>query len=174
NREYRPYELRELLEQTGFVIEEMAMRDFIAVPRGQELRRRLWRRFLRRQADHPREDHIFLRARRGRRFRWAFPASLFDHIELYVLVKYPWLEMGVNDSIQCAFGWSPLEVGADGHGERRWTTGSGQALLRCPENAATVRAVRIECFAPATGPGTPLSVRVIVRHRWRSPLGPSN
>src|SRR5262249_57238362 len=129
---------------------------------------------LRGRADTPRAATLSRRAPRGRPFLWPFPASLFDHIELYVLVKYPWLEMGVNDSIQCAFGWSPLEVGADGHGERRWTTGSGQALLRCPEDAATVRAVRIECFAPATGPGTPLSVRVIVRHRWRSPLGPSN
>jgi SAM-dependent methyltransferase len=164
NREYRPYELRQVLECTGFTIDVMFVRDLIKPPWRQRLSRTLWRRFLAWHSDQPRGDHIFVRARRAPRFRWSFPPCLFDHMEFYVLVREPWVEMGINDSIQCGMGWSPLEeVPGNGSSARRWTIGEGQALLRCPDGAARVR---VDCFAPAA-PGDPcLPVRVIVRHRW--------
>jgi hypothetical protein len=171
NREYRPYELRTLLESTGFVIEEMVVRDLAEVPRGQRLRRALWRRILRLYSNHPREEHIFLRARRGPRFRWSFPSALYDQTDLYVVVREPWVEMGVNDSIQCAAGWGALDPGRDGQGARRWTRGAAQVLLKCPPGAT---AVRLECFAPAADGADALVVRVIVRHRWRWPVDPMN
>jgi SAM-dependent methyltransferase len=170
NREYRPYEVRELLESTGFPIEEMAVRDLPgSTPMGR-LARAVWKRILARYASHPREDHIFVRARRAPRFRWTFPPSLFSNLESYVFVRYPWLEVGVNDSIQCACGWSMPIPGRGRAGDRRWTDGPAQALLRSPEAAD---AVRLACFAhPAPDVGE-LPVRVIVRHRWNWPQGAS-
>src|SRR5204862_7077023 len=65
--------------------------------------------------------HIFLRVRRGPIFRWNFPVRLYDHMALYRLIRHPWIEMGVNDSIQCADAWLPPE--------------------RCAETGETVRRV---------------------------------
>ena len=164
NREYRPRELRELLEATGFVIDEMAVRDLVAGSRRQRLRHAVWKRVLAWHSDHPREEHIFVRARPGPQFRWNFPTSLFAHIGLYVLVRHPWLEMGINDSIQCAFGWHALETDPGDHRERRWIDGAGQVLLRAPERTSKVG---LECFAGAAAGAEPLTVRVLVRHRRR-------
>jgi SAM-dependent methyltransferase len=164
NREYRPHELRELLEATGFVIDEMAVRDLVAPPRRQRLRHAVWKRVLAWHSDHPREEHIFVRARPGPRFRWNFPSSLFDHIELYVLVRHSWLEMGINDSIQCAFGWHPLETDPSDHRERRWIDGAGQVLLKAPERTSRLG---LEWFASDAAGAKPLTVCVVVRHRRR-------
>lgn len=38
-----------------------------------------------------REEHIFARARRA--LPVAFPAALFDNLQLYILVREPWVEM---------------------------------------------------------------------------------
>jgi SAM-dependent methyltransferase len=171
NREYRPQELRELLEATGFVIDQMFVRDLAAVSPGQRLRHALWKRILAWHSDEPREEHIFLRARRGPRFSWTFPQSLFDHIGLYVLVRHSWLEMGINDSIQCGFGWHSLETGATDHCQSRWIDGAGQALLKAPEHAS---GLGLECFASAAAGADPLPVRVAVRHRRRWRADPAN
>jgi SAM-dependent methyltransferase len=170
NREYRPYELRELLESTGFVLEAMDVRDLVPPTGMQGIRRAFWRRVLRWYADHPRGEHIFVRARRGPQFRWTFPSNLFDHLEFYVLVREPWLEMGVNDSIQCAFGWFPVDVDAGASPARRWTRGTAQALLRAP---ADVRAVRVVCRASTAAGARALPVRIIVRHRFGWPRDPA-
>src|SRR3989304_553871 len=115
----------------------MMLRDIAPLTPAQRRRRALWKRLLSWFSDTPREEHIFLRARRGARFRWHFPPSLFDNIQFYVLVRYPWMEMGINDSIQCAAGWYPLENGGPPQGELRWVYGAeGQAFLKTPERVA--------------------------------------
>jgi SAM-dependent methyltransferase len=205
NREYHPRELRELLEGTGFVIEELVTRDLIPPPRDapqqSALRRRLgvagtalalavgaqrletplwqrllglytdvprrerylWQQLMAHYGETPREEHIFLRARRGERFRWSFPATLFDNIQFYTLVKYPWMEMGINDSIQCSAGWYPLERGADGV-ELRWISGpEGQGFLKTPQDFTAFGA---EVLAPAQSDSSTASLRAIVWDRW--------
>src|SRR5262249_15047307 len=98
NREYQPQELRELLEGCGFAIESTVVRDLLPQPRKERLRRALWKRFLARYSLEPRDEHIFLRARKQDRFRWCFPSRLFDNTEYYILVRQPWVEMGINDA----------------------------------------------------------------------------
>jgi SAM-dependent methyltransferase len=188
NREYHPRELRELLEGTGFVIEELVTRDLIppqredaptsplhhrllvAMALGLSFRRGelkgpvwqqlvglygnvrqperiLWQQLLRQYSDTPRDEHIFLRARRGERFRWHFPPLLFDNIQFYTLVKYPWVEMGINDSIQCAAGWYALEGDANGV-ELRWIAGEEDrdfSRRRTPSPRSVPRCWRPPC-----------------------------
>lgn len=163
NREYHPRELRELLESCGFTIERQSLRDITPVPSGERWQRTLWRLLLRLYSDTPREEHIFLRARRGPRFRWSFPPLLFDNIQFYTLVRYPWVEMGINDSIQCAGGWYGVESRPDGRGEMRWTNGTGQAFLKTPE-AAT--AVRLHVYAAPAPGAAPAALRFSVWDRW--------
>src|SRR5207344_1780470 len=97
----------------------------------------VWRQLLSLYSKHPRSEHIFLRARRREPFRWHFPATLFDNIESYALVRYPWMEMALNDSIQCVDGWHPLEKWAEGGG-MRWTRGIGQIFLKTPARPQTL------------------------------------
>jgi SAM-dependent methyltransferase len=87
NREYRPYELRELLESTGFVIEEFAIRDLTDGPWAKRLRHAVYRWLLARYSGQPHREHMFLRGRRLPRFRWSFPPSLFEDTDAYVLVR---------------------------------------------------------------------------------------
>ncbi len=163
NREYSLAELRTLLEGCGFAIEHVALRDLVAHPPRERLERAVWRQLLRRYADVPREEHLFVRARRGARFRWHFPPELFDNIQFYTLVREPVMEMGINDSIQCAAGWHALARAADGT-ELRWIAGDeGQGFLKTPD-AATHFGVEVFA-APAPGAG-PLRVRAVVWDRW--------
>ena len=115
NREFHAEELRELLRETGFVIEELSVRDLERHPLPVRLRRAA-RRFLLRwwwRSQHSHRSHLFARARRGDLFRWRFPSRLYDHMGLYRLVRHPWIEMDANDAIQCADGWLPLETCAE-------------------------------------------------------------
>jgi SAM-dependent methyltransferase len=163
NREYSPAELRGLLEDTGFDVEDMVLRDLAPHPAKERLQRAVWKRALRLYSDAPREEHIFLRARRRERFRWHFPSGLFDNTQFYVLVRYPWMEMGINDAIQCAAGWYPPERRTADEGWMRWVSGDeGQAFLKTP---ADVSKFGLEVFAPAAS-DSPVSVRAIVWDRW--------
>lgn len=164
NREYHPQELRDLLEGTGFVIETMSVRDIMPIKPFHRVHRRLWNLLLHLYSAHPREEHIFLRARRTEPFRWHFPPTLFDNVESYALVLHPWMEVGINDAIQCVDGWYPPEQRRDGGGALRWTRGdAGQVFLKTP---AAPRAVSVECFAQAAGSTPALPVRVTVWDRW--------
>jgi SAM-dependent methyltransferase len=164
NREYHPGELRELLEGTGFAIEEMLVRDITPIPRLHRWHRRLWKGLLALYSRHPRAEHVFLRARRGEAFRWHFPPSLFDNTELFTLVRYPWVEMGRNDGIQCAGGWHPPESSGERGDCVRWIKGPvGQGFLKAP---GSPRAFGLECFASPLASGAPLSVRLILWDRW--------
>jgi SAM-dependent methyltransferase len=169
NREYYPAELRELLEGTGFAVEELVTRDLLAHGHARALERAAWLRFLAIYSDVSRAEHIFLRARRGARFRWTFPPSLFDNVQFYTLVLYDWMEMGINDSIQCAAGWGPLQRDAKGV-ELRWVQGDeGQGFLKTPQNLAAFRA---EVFA-SPGAGM-MRVRFVVWDRWLGRVNPDN
>lgn len=168
NREYHPGELRTLLEGCGFVIEVMDVRDLTPVPRGERWQRAVWQQLLRLYSDVPRAEHIFLRARRGARFRWTFPTALFDNIEYYTLVRHPWMEMGINDSIQCAADWHPLESRPAG-GEMRWTAGRAQAFLKTPPNAEKVT---LDIFAAAAPGAPPAEVHFAVWDRWIGRIDP--
>lgn len=121
NREYEPVELRELLESTGFDIEVMSVRDLDWYDRSERLKRRLKRVALRLWSAEPHHSHIFLRARRRPVFRWRFPERLFGANAFCDIVRDPVVEMGVNDTTQCIWGWQALEPLADGDGYVRRT-----------------------------------------------------
>lgn len=169
NREYHPQELRDLLEGTGFVIETLTVRDIMPIRRVHQWHRAVWRQLLRLYSPHSRNEHIFLRARRRDPFRWRFPATLFDNIESYALVRYPWMEMGINDTIQCVDGWHPLQDRAEARGAIRWTRRTGQVFLKTPTHP---QKVCIECFAHAAPDAPPLPVRVTVWDRWLGRVDP--
>jgi len=163
NREYGPAELRELLEGCGFTVEEMVLRDLVTVPRNERWQRVVWKRLLALYSDAPRDEHIFLRARRGERFRWNFPPDLFDNMQFFTLVRHPWMEMGINDTIQTADGWHDLEHGADGRA-LRWTRGErGQAFLKTPRGATHVG---LEVYAAPGADAPPATVRLVLWDRW--------
>jgi len=109
NREYKPEELRELLESTGFEVEALVVRDLGPRGWGERVRRASWKALLRLWSRQPRDTHIFVRARRRPVFRWHFPKRLYDHMEMYFLIRHPWVEIGVNDEIQRGTGWSGVE-----------------------------------------------------------------
>jgi SAM-dependent methyltransferase len=168
NREYNPHELRELIEGTGFAVEEIVTRDLAPMSRGERLQRALWRCLLRLYSDMPRDEHIFLRARRGERFRWHFPPSLFDNIQFFTLVRHSWVEMGINHEVQTAAGWYPCERRAEGGGEMRWTHGVGQAFLKTPPSLSKLVA---EVYVRDDGPA-----RLYVRahDRWLGKVNPNH
>jgi SAM-dependent methyltransferase len=170
NREYHPRELRELLEATGYTIEEMVTRDLMAVSRLERLQRTVWKGFLSLYSDTPRGEHIFLRARRNDRFRWQFPASLFDNIQFYVLVRHPWVEMGINDVIQCAAGWYPVEKSTGRAGEMRWTHGVGQAFLKTPAHPSRLR---LEVLV-TQGESRPSTIHARAHDRWLGKVDPNH
>jgi SAM-dependent methyltransferase len=163
NREYHPRELRGLLEETGFSVEEMITRDLLTKSPFERLQRSIWKPLLRLYSDIGRDEHIFMRARRGERFRWAFPDGLFGNVQFYTLVKYPWMEMGINDSIQCAAGWYELEREDDGTELRRVQGDEGQGFLKTPQNLVAFGA---EVRAPGTANDPAAGFRVVVWDRW--------
>lgn len=128
-----------------------------------DLRRRrtqpYWDRLRAAEIDLPRGEHIFLRARRSARFAWHFHPNLFDNIDFYILVRHPWMEMGINDTIQCGEGWYGVETQA-GKAVRR-IRGVAQGFLKSRPGKLVFH---LELYAP---PGaTPLTAQVIVWDRW--------
>ncbi|MEO8601002.1 MAG: methyltransferase domain-containing protein [bacterium] len=171
NREYNPDELRTLLEACGFSIEAMTLRDLVEHPPRERWQRTLWRKLLKLHSPMRREEHIFLRARRGERFRWGFPPGLFDNIQFYTLVRAPWFEMGINDTIQTAAGWHPLEPRQGADGAQRWIRDMGQGFLKTPAEA---RGAALDVFAAAAPGAPPAELHVIVWDRWLGRVRPEN
>src|SRR5262245_24562854 len=189
NREWNAEELRELLEATGFVIETPQVRDVGEHDRLTRLRRAA-RRFVLRwwwRSTQSHRSHIFVRAQRGDVFRWRFPPRLYEHMDLYRLVRHPYVDMGVNDTIQCAGGWRPLERCADG-GEIRRVDGNelesrclgfAVAYLR-GDPAAPRLGVRLRGIAEPGADVVPGALRVrspghrwelLLQHRFTVPAG---
>ncbi len=152
NREWHPEELRELLEATGFVIEHLVVRDLDPFDRWTWVRRVCRRLALRLVSSQSHHGHIVLRAQRGAVFRWTFPHRLFDHTGLYRVARHPWIEMGVNDSIQCGGGWLEAEPLPDRAGTVRRI--DGDRLAACGL-----------AFATAYLRGRPGATRVVVELR---------
>jgi SAM-dependent methyltransferase len=109
NREFAAWELKLLLEETGFDVETVLVRDLPNTTIGERVRRALLRVLLRPFSRIARGSHIFLRARRRPVFRWRLPEALFSEGRLYHVLRHPWVEMGVNDTIQCDEGWEQAE-----------------------------------------------------------------
>lgn len=178
NREYRPWELHELLETTGFAVETLSVRDLVRPRLVQRLVRAAQKQLLRLWSAHPHGTHIFLRARRRDVFRWRFPPFLYAHMQIYSLVRHPFVEMGINDAIQCTHGWLDLEEWQDGigfvrrvngsHVHQRWLDGAG-LLLRGREGATRL-VVRLKAVAGA-GPRVPVTVRIAPRNGAAEELG---
>src|SRR5262249_55463775 len=110
NREFAPWELQLLLEETGFEVERLEVCDLPTSTRPERVGRAFLRALLRPFSRLPRRAHIFLRARRKPVFRWRLPDALFAEAHLYRVVRHPWVEVGVNDAIQCGGGWEPAEA----------------------------------------------------------------
>src|SRR5262249_54841196 len=119
NREYILYELQVLLDETGFEIETAAALDLGNAGLPERLRRAVLRLLLRPFSRMSRRAHLFVRARRRPVFRWRFPQILFTEPNLFRCVRHPWIEMGVNDTIQCGHGWELAEQLPDGGWVRR-------------------------------------------------------
>jgi SAM-dependent methyltransferase len=132
NREYQPAELREVLESTGFDVEVQIVRDLGEHSRRTRLRRAVWKMALRVWSRQPRDTHMFVRARRRDVFRWHFPPRLYDHMQMYYLIRHPWVEMGVNDDIQCGVGWGGLEDWKEWGGSVRRLSGDLLHMLGMP------------------------------------------
>jgi SAM-dependent methyltransferase len=109
NREFAAWELKLVLEETGFDVETVVVRDLPNPTGWMRVRWALLRGLLRPFSRLPRGSHIFVRARRRAVFRWRMPDALFAEGRLYHVVRHPWVEMGVNDMVQCDEGWEPAE-----------------------------------------------------------------
>ncbi len=147
NREWHVRDLRAIFDATGWTIETLVARDLDPPTPFRRLRRGAVRLLLRPFTRLPHHAHLFVRARRGDVFRWRFPELLFDHMALYRCVRHPFVEMDVNDAIQCGGGWGALER-VDGAAVRR-IVGDACAWLRGEPSARrlVVRARGVE--APA-------------------------
>lgn len=164
NREYSPWEVVQLLEGTGFVVEQTMLRDLLPPTGYRRVRRALFRRLLRWYFPVPRDEHIFVRARRGPTFRWHFSPALFDAATLPLLGRAAVMEVGANDSVQCRFGWTTPVPGAP----ERYVDGVAQVALQAPRDATQVA---IECRL-AGDDARPL--RVVVRDRYLWHADPAN
>jgi SAM-dependent methyltransferase len=137
NREFSAYEVHALLDATGFDIETIAAVDLGNPGLPERLRRALLRLLLRSFSRMSRRAHLFVRARRRPVFRWHFPQILFTEPNLFRCVRHPWVEVGVNDTIQCEQGWEPAVQLPDGSWVRR-VRGVDSPL---PGGSATLRGV---------------------------------
>ena len=167
NREYASYELHALLDQTGFEIESMTALDLGTIGVVERVRRALLRVLLRLFSPTSRRAHLFVRARRRPVFRWNFPPMLFTQPSIFRCVRHSWLEMGVNDSIQCDTGWEPPEQLDDG----TWARRVRAADVAYPGGSATLRGtaggtrVVVQMRGAEDASAGPTRVRVSVAHR---------
>jgi SAM-dependent methyltransferase len=166
NREYSADELQYLLD-TGFDIEAFIARDLRRFPLGERLLRSALRVALRPFATTSRKEHLFLRARRRPVFRWRFSELLFTDAMPYRVARHPWVEMGVNDAIQCEGAWGPAEELSDGswlrrvHGRCSALPG-GSAILRGVAGRSRVR-VDLRAEVPAADGETRMRIGVVSR-----------
>ncbi len=168
NREYSALELYWLLD-TGFDIETFVARDLQRFPLHERVLRAALRVALRPFATTSRKEHLFLRARRRPVFRWQFPELLFASAMPCQVVRYPWVEMGVNDTIQCEGGWGRPETLPDGGWFRRVHGGlsllaGGSAILRGVAGRAQV-SVQLRAETPAPDGETRVRIGVVSRSK---------
>jgi SAM-dependent methyltransferase len=175
NREFAAFELYTVLDETGFDIETMLARDLVTPALPERLRRAVVRLLLRPFSNTSRRAHLFVRARRRPVFRWRFPPALFTQPNVFRCVRYPWVEIGVNDEIQCDAGWEPAEQLPDGSWVRRVRgidvpLPGGSAILRGAAGGSRVT-VRLRGEGGAVDAGTRVRVGVAPRHAHDAPIG---
>ena len=165
NREYHPRELRELLEGTGFAIEEMATRDLAAAAAHRALAARALEAAAGALRRRPaRGAHLPARPPRRRASAGISRPTSSTTSSSTPWSRYPWVEMGINDSIQCAAGWYPLERRrrrrrAALDRRRRGTGVSEDAGERSPRSAP-------RCSRRPRPARRPRALRVVVWDRW--------
>ncbi len=161
NREYCARELHELFTCTGYEVETLQHRELAARAWFPRARRFLLRSILSLFSAEPRDEHIFLRARRGAAFRWDFPPSLFDQLGLFQIARHPFVRMGENDPIQCLNGWQGREDWGARGGYVRRCEGEARVVLRAPERTT---GVGVEVLVPRGSDQA--RGRLIVRDHW--------
>lgn len=171
NREFAAWELALLLDETGFDVEVLRIRDVVPQTRAERVRRAALRALLRPFSRISRRSHIFVRARRRPLFRWRFPPALFGETRMYHLVRHPWVEMGVNDAIQCTEGWGAPVESIDGVPARR-VRGRDAPL---PGGSVSLRgiagATRVTLALRAVGAAPPGGARVRLAASSAAPAG---
>jgi SAM-dependent methyltransferase len=175
NREFAAFELYTVLDETGFDIETMLARDLVTPALPERLRRAVVRLLLRPFSNTSRRAHLFVRARRRPVFRWRFPPALFTQPNVFRCVRYPWVEIGVNDEIQCDAGWEPAEQLPDGIWVRRVRgvdspLPGGSATLRGVDGGSRV-VVQLRGEGRADDSGTRVRVAVCPRQAYDAPIG---
>lgn len=166
NREYSTYELQWLLD-TGFDLEVFVCRDLQRFSLVERLLRSALRVALRPFMATSRKEHLFVRARRRPVFRWRFSDLLFTDAMTYQVARHPWVEMGVNDTIQCEGAWGPAEEQPDGSWVRRVHGGSsllagGSAILRGVAGRSCIR-IDLRAEVPAADGETRTRIGVVSR-----------
>ncbi len=129
NREYTPGEVRELLTGCGFALEHFSIEDIDPRSDRRPPGHRILHWLMRLRYGLEYREQIYVRARRGSRFRWHYPPSLFHHAEMHLSVRRPYIRIGENDSIQLGPGWAPAET-VEGHPLRRIDAPAAMAYLR--------------------------------------------
>jgi hypothetical protein len=149
NREYTAGELRELLTNTGFELEQLTTRDLHPCSR----RSKLLALVLGPESGY----NLYALARRGPEFRWYYPDWLFRSGRPRPRIREPFVRVGTNDAVQLGAGWWTFERWPDG--PMRWTAARAEAFVRARGGE---RVVRVLAWGGPKERRTPptLSVRV--------------
>ena len=119
NREYTATELRELLTNTGFVVEQLVTRDLHPCDRVSKA----WAIALGPESGY----NLYAVARRGAEFRWYYPNWLFRSGLPRRRVREPFVRIGVNDAVQLGSGWWDVERWPVG--PMRWMSSRAEAFV---------------------------------------------
>ncbi|GIW39733.1 MAG: hypothetical protein KatS3mg076_0310 [Candidatus Binatia bacterium] len=140
NREYTFEEVAELLRGCGFEIERAyAENPWERIPRIHRLLETILRFAYRKQYGY----QMYFRARKVGEFRWYYPAWLYEHRDLYMAPKRPYIRVGINDEVQLGPGWDEVARTTQGRRARHLERPGLACLLARPG----VTKLALELFA---------------------------